>query len=39
MLYLYFDNFKLIKCDYIENTGEFYTILQKKNNCEIIFPE
>lgn len=39
MLYLYFDNFKLISCDYIENTGEFYTILQKKNNCEILFPE
>ncbi len=38
MLYLYFDNFELIASDLIDNIGEFYTILQKKENANINFP-
>jgi SAM-dependent methyltransferase len=38
MLYLYFDNFELIVCDKTSN-GEFFTILQKKTNAIINFPE
>jgi hypothetical protein len=39
MLYLYFDNFELIASDLIDNIGEFYTILQKKENANINFPD
>lgn len=39
MLYLYFDNFELISCNKIKETGEFYTILQKRVNANIKFPE
>ena len=39
MLYLFFDNFKIIACSATTNCdGEFYTILQKISNCDISFP-
>lgn len=39
MLFLYFDNFELIASDFINNTGDFFTILQKKENANIKFPD
>ena len=39
LLWLYFDNFELVKCEKVYSTGEFFTILKKKKNAKINFPK